>query len=131
MAIELWAPRRFRFTEEADVAAYGDDWWTWDEAALTRLRGRELAVLEDAVDLSVPLIMQMLRGESTLGKLAAMWIALHMAGHDVKYADFNPVALAVRWEESPPSPLDGSGEDPAPDSGSSEATPPSPESATS
>jgi hypothetical protein len=124
--LQLVTPMRFRFTEEADAATYGGDWWTWDETELSRLPARELIALEEAVGMPVVVVLQGLRQESTRAKLAAMWIAMHRAGHKVAWAEFNPAALLASWEEVPPeTPLD-SGEAPEPGSGSS--SPPSAES---
>lgn len=119
MAIELWAPKRFRFTDEADVEAYGDGWYVWDEAAVTGLRSRKLIELEEATEIPVERLLAGLRTGSTLARMAAMWISLHLAGHEVAFADFDPAALTTRWEDVPVGPLGGSGEDPAPDSASS------------
>lgn len=121
---------RFRFTDEADVAAYGDDWWVWDEADLARIRGRELIALEEQIDLQLFEVRRQIREGKTLATMAAMWIVLHRAGNPVAWADFNPAVSLATWEVAPEVPL-VSGEDPAPESGSSTTPPPSPESATS
>jgi hypothetical protein len=123
---------RFRFTEEQDVAAYGDSWWVWDEKELARLRGRELIALEELIDMPLFEVRRLMRIGSTLGTMAAMWVALHRAGHPGlgTWADFNPAASLTTWEAVPEVPL-VSGEAPAPGSGSSTAPPPSPESVTS
>lgn len=119
---------QFRFTDEADVAAYGDGWHLWDELALARLRGRELIALEELVDRELILIMQDLRKEKTLAKMAAMWLTLHREGHSVAWADFDPAVNTVDWEEAPEVPLDSGAEGtPAPNS----SPEPSTESATS
>lgn len=131
MPIQLLPPTQFRFIDPEDVEAYGDGWHIWDEQALLRLRGREQIALEDAVDIPLRVLIEMLRTESTLAYMAAMWIVLHREGHKVKWADFNPAVHLAEWEAVPkPDPLgEESGEDPAPDSASS--TEPDPESATS
>lgn len=123
---------RFRFTEEQDVAAYGDGWWVWDEKELARLRGRELIALEELIDMPLFEVRRLMRIGSTLGTMAAMWVALHRAGHPGlgTWADFNPAPSLATWEAVPEVPL-VSGEDPEPGSGSSTAPPPSPESVTS
>lgn len=121
---------RFRFTDEQDVAAYGVGWWVWDEADLARIRGRELIALEEEIDVPLWQVRRDLRTGATLATMAAMWIAMHRAGRAVVWADFNPAVSLATWEAVPEPPL-ASGEDPAPDSGSSTTTPPSPESVTS
>lgn len=114
-------PLRFRFTDEQDIAAYGDGWWLWDETEVSRLRGREMIDLEEATDVPLLAVFRLLRKESALANMAAMWIALHRGGHPVKWADFNPIIPLVEWDEVPATaPLD-SGEAPAPDSDSSPA----------
>jgi hypothetical protein len=123
--VQLLPPYRFRFTEAEDVAAYGDRWWTWDEGAVARLAGREMIALEETVGLTIVEVFRDANRDATGGKLAAMWIALHLAGHEVAWPDFNPMVLLSTWElvpeEPAPGPLDGgSGEaQPTPDSGSS------------
>lgn len=119
---------RFRFTDEQDVAQYGDGWWAWDEGDLTRLRGRELIALEDALDMPLLRLRQLRQMGSTLGVMAAMWVAMHRSGTEVVWADFNPMVNLAVWEAVPEVPL-VSGGDPAPALDSS--TTPSTESATS
>lgn len=101
---------RFRFKDPDDIAAYGDDWHLWDEPALSRLRGREMIALEEAVDHPLIAIINDLREEETpaLATMRAMWITLHRAGHTVAWPDFNPAVLQVDWEGVPEVPL-GSG----------------------
>jgi hypothetical protein len=126
--VQLLPPSRFRFTDDADVAAYGDGWWTWDEAALLALPGRDLIALEAAVGMPVAGVIDSFHRRETLGIMAAQWIALHRASHPVKWDDFNPITLAAEWDEVPPAPLD-SGESPPTPSPSSTGL--SEESATS
>lgn len=121
---------RFRFTAEQDIAQYGDGWWVWDEAELTRLPGRDLAALEEAVDMPLWRLRNELHKGATMATMAAMWIAMHRAGHPVGWEQFNPAVLLATWEVVPAAPLE-SGEDPAPAADSSTTPPPSPESATS
>lgn len=122
---------QFRFTDEQDVAAYGDGWWVWDEADLARIRGRELIALEEEIDIPLYRVMRDLRTGSTLAGMAAIWIAMKRAGGPAgAWADFNPAVSLVTWEAAPEAPL-ASGEAPAPDSDSSTTPLPSPESATS
>lgn len=134
--MELWPKLRFRFTEETDVATYGGDWWVWDEKELAGLRGRDLIVLEEAVDMAWPVILDGFHTEKTLPTMAVMWIALHRAGHRAcpRWDDFNPVVHLAEWEVIRDAPLGGapdSGEAPTPDTDSSEAPTPSAGSATS
>ena len=120
---------RFRFTEADDIDAYGDRWWTWDEKALVRTKGRQLIVLEETVGLQLLDIINGLRVEDTRSLMAAQWISMQLAGADVAWDDFNPAALLCDWEEEPERPLDSGEAAPTPDSSSS--APPVPESATS
>lgn len=119
---------RFRFTDEQDIAQYGDGWWAWDEGDLTRLRGRELIALEDALDMPLLRLRQLRQVGSTLGVMAAMWVAMHRAGTEVVWADFNPMVNLAVWEAVPEVPL-VSGGDPEPALDSSPT--PNTESATS
>lgn len=119
---------RFRFTDEQDVAQYSDRWWVWDEGQLSRMRGRELIALEEALDMPLLRLRQLRQMGSTLGVMAAMWVAMHRAGTEVVWADFNPMVNLAVWEAVPEVPL-VSGGDPAPALDSS--TTPSTESATS
>lgn len=128
--MELWPAMRWRFRAEQDVATYGDGWAVWDEQTLARIPARELMVLEEAVNMSFAAIIRGVHLESTMATLAAMWISLHRAGSTVAWEDFNPAVHLADWEVVPAAPL-GSGEDPTPDSPSSEPSPPSEESATS
>lgn len=121
---------QFRFTDEQDIAAYGDRWWPWDEADLARIRGRELIALEEEIDIPLWQVRRDLRTGSTLATMAAMWIAMHRAGHAVAWVDFNPAVSLATWEAVPEPPL-ASGGDPAQDSDSSTTPAPDPESATS
>jgi hypothetical protein len=129
--VELFPALRWRFTEVADIEAYGDGWRIYDEAVLNRLPGRDLIAIEEAIDgTPVRKVMREFREGSTLGQMAAMWITLHREGHEVTWPDFNPVVFASDWEVVRADPLD-SGEDPKPDSASSDPATPSEESATS
>lgn len=113
MALNLLPPMRFRFLDAEDQAAYGDGWWIWDEAAVARLRGRALIAIEDAIDLPVRAVIGLGHADYTIGNMATMWIALHLAGHEVGWTEFNPIPLATEWELAPkepaPGPLDDGG----------------------
>ncbi|HEY3434077.1 MAG TPA: hypothetical protein VGK41_00350 [Solirubrobacterales bacterium] len=112
---------QFRFTEADDVKEFGDGWWTYDEKALSVLRGRELIALEAGLDMPLIEAMDKFRERSTLGIMAAMWIALHRGGHDVGWADFNPATFLVEIKQGVAGdPLgEGSAESPPTDSPSS------------
>jgi len=114
--VQLKPRLRFRFSVETDIAEFGDRWWVYDEEAITSLPSDKLIKLEEVVG-SYFRVMEQFREGKVLGILAAMWISLTLAGRDVDWETFNPIALRVEWEEAP-SPL-ASGEDPAPDSSSS------------
>lgn len=107
---------RFRFVDETDVAEYGDLWWIYDEEVITSLPSRKLIELENVVG-SYFRVMEQFREGKVVGLLAAMWISLTLAGREVDWDGFNPIALRAEWQEAP-SPL-GSGGDPVPDSNSS------------
>lgn len=130
--MQLLAPIRFRFVDPDDVAAYGDRWWTWDEAEVTRLRGRELIALEAAVGMTLVAILRGMHSDDqdTAATMAAMWIAVHRAGHSVTWEQFDPIVHIADWEPVAAAPLDP-GEAPAPDSASSTVETPSTESPTS
>jgi len=115
--MQLHVPRRFRYRDPDDVAAHGDRWWVWDEAAVLGLKGRELVAIEEVVG-SVIRVLRGIRADSTLATMAAMWITMHRAGHTVDWDTFDPIVFATEWEQAPPDPLDG-GEAPAADSDSS------------
>lgn len=133
MPLALLPPSRFRFTEPEDAAAYGDGWWTWDEAAAVRLPTRKLIELEETVGMPLRLAIQLFHEDLARGALAVMWVALHLGGHKVEWDDFNPIWLATDWERIPqeaaPDPLDSGEDPPTPESTSSAG--PSPESVTS
>lgn len=127
--LQLWEPSRWKFTAEADVAAYGDRWWTWDEPAVSRLRARQLIEIEETIGMRVVDVVQRMHDKETVGILAALWISMHVGGHTVPWAEFDPFVFTTVWEPVPTeSPLDP-GADPEPDSSSSPE--PATESATS
>lgn len=120
--LPLIPPIRFRFDAEEDVAKYGDGWWVWDEGELTRLPGRELIPLEEAVDMPLVQVIRGMRKGSTVATMAAMWIAMHRAGNPVAWDDFSPLVLITTWKAVPAAPLDespDSGEAPTPEPPSS------------
>lgn len=127
--MQLRTPSRFRFLDAADIATYGDRWWTWDEVEIVGLKARELVAIEEVVG-PVMAVLRGLRVESTLATMAAMWIAITRAGNAVDWDTFNPVVFAAEWGPVAADPLDG-GEAPEPDSDSSTAATESTESAAS
>jgi hypothetical protein len=121
---------RWKFTAEADVAAYGDRWWTWDEVALTRLRGRQLIEIEETLGRRFVDLIERVHDKSMWGQFAALWVSMHVAGHPVEWAEFDPIVLTTVWEAVPDeTPLDSGEDQPTPESSSSPE--PATESATS
>jgi len=129
VAFDLSAPMRWKFTAVDDVAAFGDRWWMWDGRALIRLKGRELIGIEETIGMSIADLLEKLDQRTTLGQLGALWLSMHMAGHEVVWADFDPTVYLTVWEEVPAEPPLDSGQDPEPDASSSPE--PATESATS
>lgn len=127
--LTLSPPLRWRFTDDDDVAAYGDRWWTWDEAAVARLRGRELIAIEETIGKRLLDVLLELREEDTYAIMVALWVSMRLADHPVGWDDFNPVVLLVTWEAAPAAPLDSGEAPPRPASDSSPE--PTAESATS
>lgn len=115
--MQLLRPFRFKFNDSADIATHGDGWWVYDEEAITALPARRLIEIEQTTGMPLIQMMQGVRSNDTAATLAAMWVALGLAGRTVAWDDFNPLVLRVEWEQDP-GPLD-SGEAPVPDSGSS------------
>lgn len=131
--MHLLPPMRFRFTDPDDVAAYGDRWWVWDEAAALRLRGRDLIAVEEQTGVPLRAAIRLSREDAAIGNLVVMWTALHLGGSTVKWADFDPIPYATDWERVPEEPAPGpfdSGEAPLTEPSAS-STEPATESATS
>jgi hypothetical protein len=99
----LLRPARFRFTEDADKAAFGDGWRTYDEAKIVRLPARELIKIEEELGTSVVDVIRGVRSESMLGYLAATWIVLHLEDPDLAgpYDAYSPVVLLAEWAPMP------------------------------
>lgn len=98
-------PVRLRFCEQ-DHEQYGDGWYVYDEAALTRLPAGELVALEAAVKagsgLNLPGALTAVRLGDVLGDLIVMFIARWMAGErDGSFVDFNPLVWAAEYEPVP------------------------------
>lgn len=88
---------RFRLAE-VDHERYGDQWFTFDEADLTRLPARELMALDDALKTLGLNVVAALESYSTgemRGSLAVMWMARRLAGIDESLDDFDPLPLAA------------------------------------
>ena len=129
--MQMLPPSRFRFKVEDDVAAYGDDWRIWDEEAIFALPGRELIALEAALGMPLPAVVDSFHARETLGLMAAMWIALHLDGHPVKWDDFDPIAWETTWEKIPAAPLEDPDSTESPTAHSTSSPGPAGESVTS
>lgn len=94
---------RVRFTEPADVAAFGEGWFIYDERAIVRKPARDLIAIEEEVGLAMPQIMNEMRRSSVMGDLAGAWIAVRE--QDAKLAgvfeDFSPLVMLMEWERVP------------------------------
>lgn len=131
----LLKPMRLRFTHPDDVAAYGDRWLVYDEAAWTMLPARTLMKLE--IEIGIPLVdvMTGVRQSSTFGDMAAAWLAMELDPQYVAppFSEFNPIVMMIEWDRVPvdeesgkdegPS-LPASAPDPVPDGSASTATSP-------
>ena len=98
---------RFRFASE-DHERYGDQWWTFNEADLARMRSRELIAIERELRAELGInvydaVMSLRQAhrEATAATLALMWIARRMAGGVEPLSEFDPMVLAARSEELP------------------------------
>jgi hypothetical protein len=103
--VKLLPPMRFRLDPD-DHEKYGSDWYTYDENTLVRLPLGELKAIEQAVGMSVPLMMDRWRGSYIDGVLAVMWTARRAAGIAEEFAAFEPVALLAEWEPAPAADAD-------------------------
>jgi len=117
-------PMDLRFTEKVDQEKYGKRWFTYDEAALLRLPGRELLVIEEQIGMPLPSVLNGFRRNSVLGDLGVAWIAVR--AHDPKLAgdfdEFTPITMAIEWRKTPGKLEDESEEEADyPDTGSSES----------
>jgi hypothetical protein len=97
----LMKPLQVRFTEPDDVAAYGDDWYLYDELALVTRPARELMALEMEIGAPLTTVMDGVRESSIFGDTAAAWLAMKAAGSDVPFARFNPVIMLAEWRVLP------------------------------
>jgi len=102
-ALRALDPLEFRFTDPEDVAAYGGDWYLYDEAMFLRLRARDLIAIEGMLGTSLVAVMNGMRASTTLGDTAATWLGLRAAGKTVTagdFDDFNPVTNLIEWREA-------------------------------
>jgi len=107
-------PAWFRFTDPEDQGKYGENWYRYDESAIMRKRGRDLVALEN--DLGMPLVSALngFRESSTLGDLAATWLALREVdpARAGDFDEYNPITTLLEWTAASPEP-EGKAEDPA------------------
>lgn len=79
---------------QADAAkyAYGDEWYTFDEAALLTKPASELIALEQAMDgYTIGQLISGMGQRSTQAMRAALWIARKLAHDDIeKFSAFDP-----------------------------------------
>ena len=92
---------RFRFAED-DHEKYGDQWWTFDEADLAKLRARELAALDDilraGLGLNVATALAAYHRGETKGAMAVMWLARRLGGVVEQLDDFDPLVWLAETE---------------------------------
>lgn len=120
-------PIQVRFTEPADVEAYGDGWHTYDELQMITLPARVLIPLENEIGVPLPEVMTGVRVSSVFGDTAAAWLALRFEGHAVPFAEFNPVITLATWRRKPAeAEAPGKDEEPTPESADPPAPAPSP-----
>jgi hypothetical protein len=103
----MLAPSRFRFTDPDDIAAYGDEWITYDELSIISRRSKELVALEIEAGGSLAAIFNGLRAGTTFGEMGAAWLGLRCAGKAVKFAEFDPIVHLMEWEQIPEGEVTG------------------------
>ena len=106
--MRLLPPVRFRYCAE-DQAKYGDGWYVYDEAALTRIPARELVEIERTIGMSIATMLQRARGNFTDANLAATWVARRLSGVKEDYATYEPLVLLIDWELVPADDADPPG----------------------
>lgn len=75
---------------------------TFDTAALRGLRCSQLEELEAVTREHAGLLivdLYPLAEGSMRGLRAVMWVSLRLAGRQIKWEDFDPQVLAVKWED--------------------------------
>ncbi|MEU7904107.1 hypothetical protein [Actinoplanes sp. NPDC049118] len=95
-------PFRFRFTDEADVARFGDRWYVYDETAIVRMPARQQARLEAALGgLKLVRVMTEFAEDGVMGRLAATWIGVHLAAPDLAgdFDKYEPLVFLVHFEQ--------------------------------
>lgn len=114
--VSVIAPVQIRFLDPADVAAYGDGWHLYDEAALVRLPARQLVALEQACGYSVRTMMAELRRHTVMGDLLVAWCALYLEDPALagNFEDFTPLTFAIEWRRAEFDDL-GKGDAPSPE----------------
>lgn len=93
-------PMRFRFATE-DRERYGDQWWTFDERDLTRLRARELMAIDDelrSLKLNAQTVLASFARGETRGALGVMWLARRLAGVVERLDGFDPLPMLAEVE---------------------------------
>lgn len=105
---KAYPPMEYRFTEPADVARYGDRWWTWDEASLIRLPARILIRLEAEIGMPLIDVMNGVRVGSVLGDTAAAWVAVNLVDPQLagEFDEFDPATLTLQWRKVEPGKAD-------------------------
>ncbi|HEX6968602.1 MAG TPA: hypothetical protein VF174_07320 [Micromonosporaceae bacterium] len=108
--MRLLPPIRLRLGEP-DWERYGDQWWTFDEADLTRMPARQLVEIErelkGALGLTILGAMASYRAGEITGTLALLWLARRMSGVVEPLAEFEPLVMLADAEL-----LDGGDADP-------------------
>jgi len=96
------APVEFRFTDEGDVATYGDRWYRYAETDLIRLPARTLIQLE--ADLGMPIVdvMNGMRLSTVLGDTAAAWLGVRAEDPERAgpFDQFNPITMLIHWRKA-------------------------------
>lgn len=92
---------RFRFTEPEDVEKYGSDWHVYDELSILRQSARTQMGLEVQMGISIADAFRGFRRSTTLGELAAAWLALRLEGKEFPFSEFDPMIHLTEWEEIP------------------------------
>lgn len=107
-------PVWFRFTDPEDKAAYGDEWYLYDESTFMRLPARELITLETELGMPLVSVMNGFRSNSALGDAAIAWMAVRAVNSKLAgdFDEFNPLVMTIEWTIDNPIPV-GKDESPA------------------
>jgi hypothetical protein len=117
-ASKIYKPVEFRFTDPADVAAYGDQWYRYAEGDLVRKSARELIELEGMLGMPILDVMNGMRASTILGDTACAWLGVRAVDEKLagSFDDFNPIALLIEWRpEDPGKAKAGTAEEATPD----------------